>query len=186
VQANPAQASRPSGPVDLPPVAQPAPEQRSFKALVVDDQPDLRRIVRMALEKSDLGLTVVTAQDGTEALTLAAVERPDVVILDVSMPDMDGFEVCARLRADVATAFVPVLMLTAHDSAEYVTRGFGVGADDYIVKPFRRDDLVARVRRMLERTYGTESVKRAASGTADKPATGVEGAAQGDKDGYLH
>jgi type IV pilus assembly protein PilB len=186
VQAKPAQAPRPSGPADLPPVAPPAPEQRSFKALVVDDQPDLRRIVRMALEKSDLGLTVVTAQDGIEALTLAAVERPDVVILDVSMPGMDGFEVCARLRADVATAFVPVLMLTAHDSVEYVTRGFGVGADDYLVKPFRRDDLVARVRRMLERTYGTESVKRAASATADKPAAGAEGAAQGDKDGYLH
>jgi type IV pilus assembly protein PilB len=138
-----------------------AARTRSWKALVVDDQPDVRRIVRMALETSDLGLAVVTAQDGPEALALAAVERPDVVVLDLAMPGMDGIEVCARLRADVATAFVPVLFLTAHDGADRVTRAFGVGADDFMVKPFRREDLIARVRRMLERTYGKDAVARA-------------------------
>ena len=133
-------------------------QRRTFKALVVDDQPDLRHIVRMALEHADLGLSVMTAQDGAEALSLCDVERPDVVILDVSMPGMDGFEVCRRLRADLRTCFVPVLMLTANDSAEFVTQGFAAGSDDYITKPFRRDDLVARVRRMIERTYGRDSI----------------------------
>jgi DNA-binding response OmpR family regulator len=124
----------------------------------VDDQPDLRHIVRVALETANLGLTVITAQDGAEALAFADLERPDVVILDVSMPGMDGFEVCKRLRADARTAFVPILMLTAHNTSEFVAQGFGVGADDYVPKPFRRQDLVARVRRMLERTYGKDAV----------------------------
>ena len=128
--------------------------QRTYKALVVDDDPDLRRIVRMTLERSDLGLTVITAQDGQEALALAEIERPDVVLLDLSMPNMDGFAVCRKLRSDVRTAFVPVMMLTAEGSEESVALGFQAGTDDYVVKPFRREDLLARVRRMIERTYG--------------------------------
>ncbi len=131
---------------------------RSYKALVVDDQPDARNIVRMSLERAGLGLTVITAQDGSEALALVEVERPDVVILDVSMPGMDGFEVCRRLRADLRTAFLPVMMLTAHDSTEFVAKGFAVGTDDYVAKPFKREELIARVRRMLERTYGRDAV----------------------------
>jgi CheY-like chemotaxis protein len=138
-----------------------SPPARSFKALVVDDNADIRTIVRAVLQSANLGLTVTTAQDGIEAVELAMRERPDVVILDVSMPDMDGFEVCRRLRADVRTAFVPVLMLTANGGEAHVTAGFGAGADDYVVKPFRREDLVARVRRMLERTYGKEAVPAA-------------------------
>ena len=120
----------------------------------------------MALERGGLGLTVITAQDGPEALALVDVERPDVVILDVSMPGMDGFEVCRRLRADLRTAFVPVLMLTVHDSAEFVDRGFAVGTDDYVAKPFRREELIARVRRMLERTYGRDAGEPAPAPTA--------------------
>jgi type IV pilus assembly protein PilB len=140
---------------------------RSFRALVVDDNADIRNIVRAVLQAANLGLTVATAQDGIEAMELAHRERPDIVILDVSMPDMDGFEVCRRLRADVRTAFVPILMLTANGGETHVTAGFGAGADDYVVKPFRREDLVARVRRMLERTYGKDAVPV----TAAKPAT---------------
>jgi type IV pilus assembly protein PilB len=146
--------------------AAPAFQKRTFKALVVDDQPDLRHLVRLALERSDLGLTVITAQDGNEALSLVDIERPDVVILDVAMPGMDGFEVCRRLRADIRTTFVPILMLTANDSADYVTQGFSAGSDDYITKPFRREDLVARVRRMIVRTYGRDSIPDAAAGAA--------------------
>jgi len=142
----PAAASREIAPVSA--------EPRTFKALVVDDDPDLRRIVRMTLERSDLGLTVITAQDGPEALALAEIERPDIVILDLSMPNMDGFSVCRKLRSDVRTAFVPVMMLTAEGSEESVSRGFQAGTDDYVVKPFRREDLLARLRRMIERTYG--------------------------------
>jgi DNA-binding response OmpR family regulator len=128
---------------------------RTFRALVVDDTEHIREIVRVALERSDLHLQVVTAASGEEALAAAMRDRPDIVVLDISMPDMDGFEVCRRLRTEVRTAFVPVLLLTAHDSEDFIARGFGVGADDYMVKPFRRDDLIARLRRMLERTYGS-------------------------------
>jgi DNA-binding response OmpR family regulator len=121
---------------------------------VVDDDPDLRRIVRTMLERSGLGLTVITAQDGTEALSMLEIERPDIVVLDVAMPGMDGFEVCRRMRADPLTAGVPVLLLTARDTTEDVARGFREGADDYVVKPFRSEELIARIRRMIHRTYG--------------------------------
>jgi type IV pilus assembly protein PilB len=146
-----------------------AATSRSFKALVVDDNADIRAIVRAVLQSANLGLSVVTAQDGIEAIELATAERPDIVILDISMPDMDGFEVCRRLRADDRTAATPVLMLTANGGEAHVTTGFGVGADDYVVKPFRREELVARVRRILERTYGKPSV---ASAAAQTPASG--------------
>jgi type IV pilus assembly protein PilB len=145
---------------------------RSFKALVVDDNADIRNIVRIVIQAANLGLTVITAQDGIEAVELADLERPDIVILDVSMPDMDGFEVCRRLRADPRTAFVPILMLTANGGEAHVTAGFGAGADDYVVKPFRREELVARIRRMLERTYGAEAVPASAAkpATSEKPS----------------
>lgn len=144
---------------DEPPAVAPAPaERRSFKALVVDDTATIRDVVRHTLEHSDLGLSVLTAEDGSQALEIAERERPDIVVLDISMPGMDGFEVCRRLRSDMRTAFVPVLMLTAHDSEDDVAKGFGVGADDYMVKPFRREGLVTRVRRILERTYGSQAV----------------------------
>jgi type IV pilus assembly protein PilB len=152
------------------PAAAGAAPVRSFKALVVDDNADIRTIVQAVLQSANLGLTVVTAQDGIEGIELATTEQPDIVILDVSMPDMDGFEVCRRLRADPRTASTPVLILTANGGEAHVTAGFGVGADDYVVKPFRREELVARVRRILERTYG----KSAVTATPSKsPATGV-------------
>src|SRR4030095_12676436 len=117
-----------------PGAAPAATPTRTFKALVVDDNADIRTIVKSVLQAANLGLTVVTAQDGIEAIELAYAERPDIVILDVSMPDMDGFEVCRRLRADVRTAFVPVLMLTANGGEAHVTAGFGGGGDDYGVQ----------------------------------------------------
>jgi DNA-binding response OmpR family regulator len=85
------------------------------------------------------------------------------------MPGMDGFEVCRRLRSEMRTAFVPVLMLTAHDSEDDVARGLRVGADDYMVKPFRREGLVARVRRILERTVRQPGDRRAAAVPDTRP-----------------
>ncbi len=145
-------------------------DERSYTALIVDDTPTILTVVQNALEKSDLGLKVVPAENGAQALERAAQIRPDVVVLDINMPDMDGFEVCRALRSDVRTAFVPVLMLTADDSEDSMARGFGVGADDYMTKPVRREALVARVRRMLERTYGTSAVERPAAPPASSPA----------------
>ncbi|HEY2387783.1 MAG TPA: ATPase, T2SS/T4P/T4SS family [Candidatus Binatia bacterium] len=143
------------------PAAQAPARTRSYKALVVDDNAALRDIVRITLERSGLGLTIMTAADGKQALDMVAAERPDIVLLDLQMPEIDGIEVTRRLRSDVRTAFVPVLMLTAQTGEESMAQAFAAGTDDYIVKPFRREDLVLRVRRMLERTYGTEGLSPA-------------------------
>jgi type IV pilus assembly protein PilB len=127
---------------------------RSFRALVVDDQPDFRHLLKFTLEHGGLPLSVVAVASGAEALELASEQPPDLIVLDIMMPEMDGFEVCRQLRAHVRTAFVPILMLTALDDADNRARGFLAGTDDYIGKPFARAELLARVRRLLERTYG--------------------------------
>ena len=153
----PAPAPSPAATPAPPPVVVAPPAvaaTRVFRALVVDDQPDMRRLVSHTLEHGGLPLTVTTAADGPEALHLAEEEAPDLIVLDVMMPGMDGFEVCERLRRNVRTAFTPVLMLTALDDAGSRARGFHAGTDDYIAKPFARAELLARVRRLLERTYG--------------------------------
>jgi len=125
----------------------------SLRALVVDDQEDMRNLVAYTLRKSGLPLTVETAASGREALEKAAL-GPDLIVLDVMMPDMDGFEVCRRLRADVRTAFIPILMLTALDDTAHRAQGFLAGTDDYIGKPFDRSEFLARVHRLIQRTYG--------------------------------
>ena len=135
---------------------------RTFKALVVDDNVDIRHLVRTTLERAGLGLTVVTAQTGAEALELAALERPDVVIMDLQMPEMDGVEACRRLRAEEATAFVPIIMLTAMGDDEHLTDAFEAGVDDYHVKPLQREQLVLRVKRLLQRAFGAEVAAPAA------------------------
>jgi type II secretory ATPase GspE/PulE/Tfp pilus assembly ATPase PilB-like protein/ActR/RegA family two-component response regulator len=135
----------------------PSGPSRTYKALVVDDNVELRHLVRTALECAGLGLAVVTAQNGAEALELAALERPDVIIMDLQMPEMDGVETCRLLRAHEATAFVPILMLTAMGDDEHLTRAFEAGVDDYLVKPLKREQLVLRVKRMLERTFGADA-----------------------------
>ncbi len=147
----------PTSHVEQPSSAAPA-RTRSYKALVVDDNAAIRDIMRITLERSRLGLTVVTAENGRQALDTIAVERPDIVLLDLQMPEVDGFEVCRQLRSDVRTAFLPVLMLTAQSGEESISQAFAVGTDDYIVKPCRRGDLVLRVLRMFERTYGTDGI----------------------------
>jgi type IV pilus assembly protein PilB len=138
----------------------PARPRRSFRALAVDDDPDARRILQLTLEGAGLGLAVTAAGGGEEALALAGAAPPDVVILDLAMPGLDGFETCRRLRADLRTAFVPILMLTADATADSEVRGFLAGTDDYLTKPFRREQLLARVRRLIERTYGDESTRQ--------------------------
>jgi DNA-binding response OmpR family regulator len=122
--------------------------------LVVDDQPDFRRLISFTLQNSGLPVSVETASCGREAVEMAQDNPPDLLILDIMMPEMDGFEVCEQLRSNVRTAFVPILMLTALDDAANRARGFLAGTDDYIGKPFARAELLARVRRLLERTYG--------------------------------
>lgn len=121
---------------------------RPPRVLVVDDEPNIVDLVRMALRFH--GFDVVTAATGQEALTRAAADQPDLLILDVMLPDADGFEVCRRLRADGAE--VAVVYLTARDAHRDKITGLTYGGDDYITKPFAVEELIARVRAVLRRT----------------------------------
>ena len=117
--------------------------------LVVDDEPKIVRLARDYLEKN--GFRVVTAADGQSALTTARRERPDLVILDLMLPHIDGREVCRILRRE---SDVPIIMLTALSEEIDQVTGLEIGADDYITKPFSVRALVARVRALLRRTRG--------------------------------
>jgi DNA-binding response OmpR family regulator len=117
--------------------------------LVVDDEADIRTLVVHHLERD--GFRCRTAASGPDALREARAHRPDLLVLDLLLPGLDGLEVCRRIRADATTAALPIIMLTA--KAEEVDRivGLEIGADDYIVKPFSPKELVARVRAVLRR-----------------------------------
>jgi DNA-binding response OmpR family regulator len=117
--------------------------------LVVDDEPKVARLARDYLEKN--GFRVITAADGQSALTVARREKPDLVILDLMLPQIDGREVCRRLRRE---SDVPIIMLTALSEEIDQVTGLEIGADDYITKPFSVRTLVARVRALLRRTRG--------------------------------
>ncbi|WUH99577.1 response regulator transcription factor [Spirillospora sp. NBC_00431] len=130
------------------------------RVLVVDDEANIRDLIDVALRFH--GFATVTARTGEEALRTAAVERPDLVLLDVMLPDLDGFEVCRRLRADGDQ--VPVIFLTARDTPSDTVTGLTLGGDDYVTKPFSIEALIARVRAVL---------RRAAPSAAPPPDTGV-------------
>ncbi len=118
------------------------------RLLLVDDEDNLRSMLEAALRH--LGFEVQTAANGRDALALAASEQPAVIVLDVMLPDLDGFEVCRRLRTEGCK--VPVLFLTARDGTEDKVRGLTLGGDDYLVKPFSLEELVARVQAVLRRS----------------------------------
>ena len=132
--------------------------------LVADNEPDIQAFVKVNLELE--GFEVVLAKDGEEALARATAVRPALVLLDVMMPGLDGFEVCRRLRADVRTSAIPVIILTAKSMTVDKVVGLTAGADDYVLKPFDPMELIARVRTTLRR----DRERRAAS-----PLTGLPG-----------
>jgi type IV pilus assembly protein PilB len=148
--AAPNPVSAPLGTIDVPSV------------LIVDDNEEIRRIVRMTLERSIQPIRCDEAANGYEALGKIEIDRPHLIVLDVMMPGMDGIEVCKRLRAKLTTALIPVIMLTARGDPDSKELGFLAGTDDYLTKPFERPELVARVQRLLQRTYGYERPKVAA------------------------
>jgi DNA-binding response OmpR family regulator len=119
------------------------------KVLIADDDPDILDLVAFKLEQA--GHQLVTAGDGITALAEARREPPDVVVLDVSMPGMSGLDICRELRADPATAAIPVILLTARAQEADVEAGFDIGADDYVTKPFSPRELVSRVAVVLGR-----------------------------------
>ncbi len=116
--------------------------------LIVDDEENLSSMLAAALRHH--GFDVTTASNGREALDAVPTVRPDLILLDVMMPDLDGFEVCRRLRTEGDRT--PVLFLTARDSTEDKVRGLTLGGDDYLEKPFSLDELVARAQAVLRRT----------------------------------
>ena len=117
--------------------------------LVADDDEDILQLVAFRLERA--GYTVVTASDGQQALTAAREHRPDLAVLDVMMPGLNGYEVTRQLRSDPATAEIPVILLTARVQEADVSRGFEAGADDYLRKPFSPQELRSRVQAILAR-----------------------------------
>jgi two-component system, OmpR family, response regulator MprA len=122
------------------------PVEKVARVLCVDDEPRMLSMMRRVLEAD--GYSVVLAGDGEAALDILRSESVDLVILDVMMPDLDGFEVCRIVRRE---SLVPVLMLTARDEGVDKVTGLDCGADDYVIKPFDADELMARVRALLRR-----------------------------------
>ncbi|HJF18166.1 response regulator transcription factor [Aeriscardovia aeriphila] len=119
---------------------------------VVDDEPSIRDLLTASLHFS--GFDVVSAANGTEAINVIEKSRPDLIILDVMLPDIDGFTVTRRIRNDGITA--PVLFLTARDDTQDKVMGLTVGGDDYVTKPFSLEEVVARIRAILRRTRQDE------------------------------
>ena len=128
--------------------------------LVVEDDPDIADLVVRYLEKA--GYATTRASSGRDALDAVRIKAPDLVVLDVMLPHMDGLEVCRLLRAGNATATIPIIMLTARAEESERIVGLEIGADDYLAKPFSPNELVARVRALLRRAH-----------RVTPPATGV-------------
>jgi two-component system alkaline phosphatase synthesis response regulator PhoP len=125
------------------------------KILVVEDEPDILQLVKHYLEKE--GFIALTAKNGSEALKNVKEDNPDLVVLDLMLPEINGLEVCKRLRSTPATARLPIIMLTAKAEESDTIVGLELGADDYVTKPFSPNALIARVKALLRR------IERAAS-----------------------
>ena len=119
------------------------------KILVVDDDTAINELIKINLELS--GYEVICAYDGIQGFTLAKQEMPDLIVLDVMMPDVDGYTVAKRVRENCMTKDIPILMLTAMGQLQDKVKGFDIGVDDYLVKPFEMEELQVRVRALLKR-----------------------------------
>ena len=120
------------------------------KVLVVDDEPDIIRLVARVMEV--LGHDVVTASNGPKALEMARTEQPDLIVVDLDLPQLNGLEVCKKVKTGAATSHIPIVMMTAaYVSLADAKRASGVGADEYIFKPFMSETLMRTVARLLPR-----------------------------------
>ena len=123
------------------------------KILVIDDDIAINELIKINLELS--GYKVISALDGIKGFALCKQELPDIVILDVMMPDVDGYTVAKHIRENSSTKDIPILMLTALGQLDDKVKGFDIGVDDYLVKPFEIDELKVRVRALLKRAHKT-------------------------------
>lgn len=121
------------------------------KILIVDDHRDLLELLRLALEQE--GYLVRTAASGTEALSMVAAEKPDLILLDIILGDISGIKITTKLKNETETSHIPIILLTAKDSETDIIVGLSVGADDYMTKPFSTKVLLARMDAVLRRTY---------------------------------
>ncbi len=119
-----------------------------MKILVIDDDPDVVEVVSLTFEMRWPEAVTVSANDGTSGIDLVEIESPDIIILDIGLPDMDGFEVCKEIRR---FSDAPILMLTVRDKESDIVKGLQMGADDYVTKPFKHIELLARVQAVLRR-----------------------------------
>ena len=133
--------------------------------LIVDDEKDLVDLVRYHLEKE--GFQCLQASDGLTALRLTQEQRPDLLVLDLMLPGLDGLEICRQLRRDPMTAGLPIIMLTAKAAEVDRVVGLEIGADDYLVKPFSPRELVARVKAILRRLKASSSLPTQRVGTLE-------------------
>ena len=146
------QAEVPAGTVQ-PPIApasapRPAPNKR-LKVLVVDDESDMRASIGEFLE--DRGFAICDAGDGEEALAKTFTEKPDLILLDLRLPKVDGYQVCQTLKGNPITSGIPIIMITALNATPQKVKGIEFGADDYISKPFDLDELHARIKMIMRR-----------------------------------
>ncbi|MHB0869923.1 MAG: response regulator transcription factor [Chloroflexota bacterium] len=125
------------------------------KLLLIDDEPAIQTLVRLVMEGD--GWQVLVAGEGAPGLALAREQNPDVILLDVALPDLSGLEVCRQLKSDPDTASIPVAMLTAMAQETDRRAAMSLGADDYVTKPWRPAALIARVTSLLEKRGGAES-----------------------------
>jgi len=129
------------------------------KILAAEDAPDEARVLIDFLGAQ--GYTVIQAADGEEAIIKARVERPDLLLLDVRMPGLDGFQVCERLKSDPATADIPIFMLTGAGAIDDRVRGLGLGAEDYLTKPYDFEELAARIAARMRNKRSTDALREA-------------------------
>ncbi|RKY03493.1 hypothetical protein DRP77_06005 [Candidatus Poribacteria bacterium] len=126
---------------------------RRRKVLLIDDEPEIIETVKFLLGLKNF--EVVAAMDGVEGLEKAKSEKPDLILLDLILPKLNGYEVCARLKRDPDTKDIPVLILTARDEAESILRAYRAGADEYIVKPFTTTVLLEKINKHLPAAKGS-------------------------------
>ena len=119
------------------------------KIVVIEDEVDILEVINYNLSKE--GFDVCSALDGEEGLALIKKEVPDLVLLDLMLPGLDGIEICRKLKTDYSTRSIPIIMVTAKGEESDIVLGLGMGADDYMVKPFRPRELIARIRSVLRR-----------------------------------
>ncbi|WP_066635129.1 response regulator transcription factor [Desulfolucanica intricata] len=148
------------------------------KVLVVDDEQNILEIIQFNLERE--GYHIITAKDGNTALELARSEIPDLIVLDIMLPEQDGFTVCRLLQQEAKTRSIPIIMLSARGDELDKILGLEMGADDYVTKPFSPRELVARIKARLRRSEETES-----SSIKDTDNTMIRGKLLIDQDRFI-